>query len=179
MLCKLYGRFQIARCICSWNLSIFSESGISKDLNTFVLRIQWRYVVLDYILRYVILSILNLHLFLLIDVFKRNKKKRNLKWKITHTVLERQTLCFSSYKNHKLKVKLWLNGARKRKKGHFFVPFILPKGYFFNICVLSQWIVYWIQFQIIFTFTYQKTLLHTLLLLVFKIIKSFQCILNH
>ena len=33
------------------------------------------------------------------------KTKRNRKWKIPHTVLERQSLCFSSYKNRKLKVK--------------------------------------------------------------------------
>ena len=32
--------------------------------------------------------------------------------------------------------------------------------------------------QNIYTFTYQKTLLHTLLLLPFKIVKSFQCILK-
>ena len=29
-----------------------------------------------------------------------------------------------------------------RKKGHFFAPFILSKGNFFNICVLAQCIVY-------------------------------------
>ena len=32
--------------------------------------------------------------------------KPNRKWKIIHTVLERRTLCFSSYKNRKLKVEL-------------------------------------------------------------------------
>ena len=40
---------------------------------------------------------------------------------------------------------------------------------FFKICLLSQFIVYWIHFQNIHTFTYQKILLHTLLLLVSKI----------
>ena len=33
-------------------------------------------------------------------------------------------------------------GARERKKKVFFVPFILSLGNFFNICVLSQCIVY-------------------------------------
>ena len=33
-------------------------------------------------------------------------------------------------------------GARERKKKAFFVPFILSLGNFFNICVLSQCIVY-------------------------------------
>ena len=48
----------------------------------------------------------------------------------------------------------------KEKRGHFFVPFILPEGNFFKICVLSQCIVYWTYFQNIHTFTYQKH--HTL-----------------
>ena len=87
-------------------------------------------------------------------------------------------LCFSSYENPKLKVKLWWVGARERKKRAFWVPFILSEEIFFNICVLSQCIVYWIHFQNIHTFTYQKTLLHTLLLLVFKIVESLQCTLD-
>ena len=93
--------------------------------------------------------------------------------KIPHIVLETQTLCFSSYKNHKLKVKLWWVSARKRKKSAFFVPFILSERIFFNICVLSQCIVYWIHFQKIHTFTYQKTLLHTLFCLYLKSSKAF------
>ena len=103
----------------------------------------------------------------------------NWKWKIPHTVLERQTLCFSSYKNHKLKVKLWWVGARERKKRAFFVPFILSEGIFFNICVLSQCIVYWIHFQNIHTFTYPKILLHAHLLLVYKIDESLSVSLSH
>ena len=53
------------------------------------------------------------------------KTKRNRKWKILLTILERQTLCFSSYKNRKLKLKLCWVGARERKKWAFFAPFIL------------------------------------------------------
>ena len=34
------------------------------------------------------------------------------------------------------------------------------------------------HFQNIYTFTYQKALLHTLLVLVFKIVESLQCILK-
>ena len=60
-----------------------------------------------------------------------------------------------------------------KEKKAFFVPFILPEGISFNICVLTQCIVYWIHFQNIQTFTSQKTLLHTLLLLVFKIVEEF------
>ena len=83
-------------------------------------------------------------------------------------VLERHTLYFSSYRNRKLKVKLWWVLTRERKGRAFFVPFILSKGNF--IFVLSQCIVNWIHFQNIHTFTYQKTLFHTLLVLVFKIV---------
>ena len=73
------------------------------------------------------------------------------------------TFCFISYKNRKLKVKLWWVGACERKKGALFVPFILSKGSFFKICVLYQCIVYWIHFQNIHTFTIKKMLLYTIL----------------
>ena len=48
--------------------------------------------------------------------FNKNEWKWERKWKIPHAVLEGRTLCFSSYKNRKLKVKLWWVGACKRKK---------------------------------------------------------------
>ena len=86
-------------------------------------------------------------------------------------------MCFSLDKNCKLKVKLWWAETHKRKKRVFFVTFILTEGNFFNICVLSHCLVYWIYFKNINTFTYQKTLLHPLLLLVFKFVESLQCIL--
>ena len=106
------------------------------------------------------------------DVFPERRRK----WKFPHIVLERRTLCFSSFKNRKLKVNLWWVGARERKKRASFVPFILPEGDFFNICVLSQCIKYLIYFQNLHTFTYQKTLLYTLLVFVFKVVKSLQYI---
>ena len=102
-------------------------------------------------------------------------KRRNWKLKIPHTVLERPPLCFSSYKNHKLKVKIWGVWAHAKKKKKFFLPFILSKGNVFDICVLSRCIVYWIHFQNIHTFTYQKTLLHTPFCLFFKIVENLQC----
>ena len=72
--------------------------------------------------------------------FNKNEKKSKME-NPTHSFRETNPY-FSSYKNHKLKVKLWLVGARKRKKRAFFVPLILSKGIFFNICVLSQCILY-------------------------------------
>ena len=73
----------------------------------------------------------------------------------------------------------------KEKRG-IFVPFILSEEILTNICVLSQCIAYWINFQNICTFTYQKlfnipiSLLITLytFLFIFKIVESHQCILK-
>ena len=85
-----------------------------------------------------------------------NKHETESKWKIPHTVFERQTLCISSYKNHKLTVKLWRVGACERKQTESFVPFILSELNFFNLRVLSQCILYWIHFPSIHTLTYKK-----------------------
>ena len=117
---------------------------------------------------------LRFHAFYWAKIYTLIKTRRNRKCKILHTVLARWTLCFSSYKNCELKVKLWWVGAHERIKRAFlfFVTFILSEGNLFNICFLSQCIVYWINFQNIYTFAYQKALHHTLLLVVFKIIKS-------
>ena len=57
------------------------------------------------------------------------KPKRNRKWKILHRVLERQTLCFSSYRNCKLKVRLWWVRAHE-KRGYFLYRLFCPKGIF-------------------------------------------------
>ena len=35
------------------------------------------------------------------------KMRRNQKWKIPHTVLERWTMCFNSYRDCELKIELW------------------------------------------------------------------------
>ena len=67
----------------------------------------------------------------------------------------------------------------KEKNRAFFVPFILSKGIFFDVCVLSQYVVYWIHFQNIHTFIYQKALLHTLFALFLKSVGSLQSILNN
>ena len=98
--------------------------------------------------------------------------ERNRKWKIPHT-----------YRSRKLKVKLWWVGgsSRKKKEGIFCTVCFVRRKFFLTFLLTSQFIVYWIHFQNIHihTFTYQKTLLHTLLLFIFKISKSLQCILNY
>ena len=83
-----------------------------------------------------------------------------------------------------------------KKIGHFLYRLFCPKEIFFNICVLSQCVVYWIKFlkcdiciyqNVIYQkhityhisetfyiyFTYQKTLLHTLFCLFLKLLKAF------
>ena len=54
-------------------------------------------------------------------------------------------------KELRIKSKTVMSWSSRKKKWYFFVKFIL-----------SQYILYWINFQNIYTFTYQKTLLYTL-----------------
>ena len=94
----------------------------------------------------------------------------------TESKIEKPTQSFREtnplkVKNRKLNVKLWWIGARKRKKeGIFCTTYFI----FFNIfiCILSQCIVCWIDFQNILTFTHQKTLLYTLSCLFLKSSKA-------
>ena len=56
------------------------------------------------------------------------KTKRNRKWEIPYTVLERRTLCFSSYKNRKLKVKRDELELAEEKRGQFLHGLFCLKG---------------------------------------------------
>ena len=67
--------------------------------------------------------------------------------------------------------------SRKKKEGIFLYSLFCPKEFFLTF-VLSQCIVYRKHFENIHTFIYQKTLFHTLLSHVFKIVGSLQYILN-
>ena len=91
--------------------------------------------------------------------FKKWNRTKN--WKF-HTVLQRQTLCFSSYKNHKLEVKLWRAGACE-KNSIFCIAYFVPRIFFQNLCFIQN----------IHTFTYQKALLHTLFCLFLESSKAF------
>ena len=94
--------------------------------------------------------------------------KLNTKSKILPTLFERRTLCFNLSKNWKLKIKLWCVAARERKKSAFFLTFILSKANLSSVFILSHWI----NFQNIYTFKYQKTLLHTLFYFLLKSSKT-------
>ena len=105
---------------------------------------------------------------------KRYWKQNGIENEKSHTHCFRETnLCFSSYKNRKLKGKLSWVGAREKKRGHFLNRLFCPEEIFFNICILSNYMVYWIYFQNIHTFTYQKILFHTHFCLFLKSPKAF------
>ena len=70
------------------------------------------------------------------NIWNLIKTRRDRKWKIPHTVLEKWTICFSLYKNCKIKVKLWWIGDHQGKERVFFVTFILSEEIFFNVMTL-------------------------------------------
>ena len=100
-----------------------------------------------------------------------DKNKTGSKMEIGHTLLETKGLHFSLHKISELKVKLWCVQAAERKKCAFFVTFILSEGNIFKIWVLSQCIMYLINFLKIYS--------STRFLLVFKIVESLQRILKN
>ena len=54
-----------------------------------------------------------------------SKKEADGKWKTSHTLFRRQTLCLTSYMNSRLKVKLWWVGTHwnsQKKKEWIFCP---------------------------------------------------------
>ena len=75
--------------------------------------------------------------------------------------IKRRTMLFSAYKNRISKVKLWRVGTHERKTRTIFctVYFVI---FLYRLFVLFQYIEYWIHFQNIDTFAYQKTLFQTL-----------------
>ena len=102
----------------------------------------------------------------------------NGKWKIPFTVFERRALCFSTFKNHKLKIKLCWVGAHGINKSAFFIPFNLSEENFLNFCVSSQCIMYWIHFQKIPLLHIKKHYFIHMFLVFKTIIESLQCILQ-
>ena len=100
----------------------------------------------------------------------------NRKWKIPHA-LERWRLSLISYKNCELKIKLGWIGARIFCNGYFVLN-IFSDVLFCSVCILSQCIEYRINFQNIYTLTYQKTLLQTLFCLILKSSKVYNVSLS-
>ena len=67
--------------------------------------------------------------------------------------------------------------SRKKKKGAFFAPFFFRRGFFKDLCFISMYSILDTLSEYN-TFTYQKTLPHTLVLLFSKFVGSLQCILD-
>ena len=108
-------------------------------------------------------------------VKQKYKLLRKAKSKIENPIHSfRQILCFSSYKN--LKVKLLLAGACKRKKRAFFVPLILSEvDLFKHLCIISMYGV--LNTLSEYTYFYvSKNITSYKFLLVFKIAEGLQYI---
>ena len=104
------------------------------------------------------------------------KRKRNWKWKITHIVLKRRTLCFTWYKNRKSKIKQWWAGPRQIKKRVFLYRLFWLKEIFLTI------VFYLNVLNTISEYTYcyiSKNITSDTFLLVFKIAESPQYILKY
>ena len=100
------------------------------------------------------------------------KAKRNRKWKIRHSVLEARTLCFSSYKNSELRVKLRWVGTCEKKESIFSNVYYVWKT-FFNISVLSWCIGHWTNFQNVYVYVSKNIILQTFFYLFLKSSKTF------
>ena len=104
--------------------------------------------------------------------------RRNRKWKIPHTVLERWTMRFSSYRNCELKVKVWWVGARERKNRIFCNVYLLRIIFFFNFFFISMYIVLNKLSEGMYTFTYQKFYFIHFCCLFLKLSKTFSASLT-
>ena len=103
-----------------------------------------------------------------------NKNKTESKMQNPTHYFKETNLVLQLIEESQIKSETVMSWSSWKKKEGIFVPFILSKRKFFSICVLSQFIVYWIHFQNKYTFTYQKTILHKLFCLFFKSSKAFR-----
>ena len=107
--------------------------------------------------------------------FQRNRHFRKVSVNKTFTHVQEQKKAMSP------RHSTYIPSSVKSEKSAFFsnIYFALRK-FLQRLRFISMYrvIEYWIKFQNIFIFTYQKALLHALLLLVFKIVDSLQCILK-
>ena len=100
--------------------------------------------------------------------FNKSETESNME-NPTHTLRERRTLCFSSYNNCKLKVKLWWARAQERKKSTFVWRVILSLMYSI-LNKISKYILFYISQNHFTSYTF---------LLLFKIVDSLRCIFKH
>ena len=89
-----------------------------------------------------------------------NENETESKMENTTHRLERRTLCFSSYKNRKLKVKLMRWSSRKKKEGIFCTVYFVGREVFRDLYFISMYSVLntLIYFQNIHTFYITKSI---------------------
>ena len=75
-------------------------------------------------------------------------------------------------KELQIKSKTVISWSSQKNREGFFLTFILSEWNFFDIYFLSQCIAYWIHFQNIDTFIYQKALIHILFCLFLKSLEA-------
>ena len=87
---------------------------------------------------------------------KLNKNEMGSKMENSTDSFREMNLVLQLIQKSQIKSKTVVSLSSRKKKEGIFVPFSLFGKNFSDICVLSLCIVYWIQFQNINTFTYQK-----------------------
>ena len=104
--------------------------------------------------------------------YKLEQKRNGIENGKSQTVLTK--LLPQPIEETQIKSKTVMKWSSQKKKRAFFVPFISSKDNFLKTCFSTQCIMYWVHFQNIYIFTYQRILLHTPLLLVSKVDESLQ-----
>ena len=104
--------------------------------------------------------------------FSKNETESKMEYP-THSF--RETLCFSSYKNRKLKVNLWWVGARQRKKRtclfcpkEIFLTFVFYLNLYSVLNTLSEYTYFYIS----------KNITSYTSVTCIEIVESRKCILN-
>ena len=97
-------------------------------------------------------------------------KNTNFHKNETKSKIENPTnLVLQLIKESQIKCKIVISWSSWKIRGHFLYRLFCPKEICVNICVLSQCIAYWIHFQNIHIFTYQKVLFHRYFAKVFSL----------
>ena len=105
------------------------------------------------------------------------KNEMESKMEILHTLFKKWIFCFSSYHNRELKAKLsW--SLQKKWEYNFCTIYFVQRKFFWHTSFISMYSVLNELSDYIYFYIPKSMLLHTILLFVFKIVKSRKCILK-
>ena len=138
---------------------------------------MWFFYYFDFKINYDVLKSKSPWLFLNKNI-NVNKDETELKMENPTHNFKETNLVLQLIKESQIKSKTVMSWSLQKIKDVIFGTVYFVWREFCNICILAQCIVYWIRFQNIYTFTYQKTVLDTLFLLVIKVFESLQFIFN-